>query len=70
VEFAIDGNKEFVSAGGGDFHYIPALNDHPLWFKAMGELAWAHLGGWLGAPMSSGELALQAERAKELGAAR
>jgi protoporphyrin/coproporphyrin ferrochelatase len=69
-EIAIEGKKEFVSAGGGELHYIPALNDHPLWYKAMGDLAWKHLGGWLDAPVSLAERDLQAEAARKLGAAK
>jgi ferrochelatase len=68
-EIAIEGKKEFVSAGGGELHYIPALNDHPLWYKAMGDLAWKHLGGWLDAPQSKVERDLQAARARKQGAA-
>ncbi|MEP6703048.1 MAG: ferrochelatase, partial [Betaproteobacteria bacterium] len=69
-EIAIEGKKEFVAAGGGDFHYIPALNDHPAWFKAMGDLAWKELGGWLDVPAGKVELELQRERAQKLGATR
>jgi ferrochelatase len=69
-EIAIEGKKEFVSAGGGELHYIPALNDHPQWYKAMGDLAWKHLGGWLEAPISEVERDLQAKRARKLGAAK
>ena len=67
-EIAIEGKKEFISAGGGELHYIPALNDHPAWYKAMGELAWKHLGGWLDAPPSLVERELQAAAARKLGA--
>jgi len=69
-EIAIEGRKEFIAAGGGELHYIPALNDHPLWYQAMGDLAWKHLGGWLDAPASEVERVLEAERAKKLGALR
>lgn len=69
-EIAIEGKQEFVSAGGGELHYIPALNDHPLWYKAMADLAWKHLGGWLDAPPSLAERDLQAERARKLGATK
>jgi ferrochelatase len=69
-EIAIEGKKEFVSAGGGELHYIPALNDHPLWYKAMGDLAWNHLGGWLDAPSAQVERDLQAARARKLGAVK
>lgn len=67
-EIAIEGRKEFLSAGGKDLQYIPALNDHPAWLSAMSEIAWANLAGWLRPSPSKAELALQADRAKALGA--
>ena len=45
-------SKTFVAAGGGELNYIPALNDHPAWYEAMGAIAWKHLQGWLDAPES------------------
>lgn len=68
-EIAIEGKHEFISAGGGELRYIPALNDHPAWYKAMGDIAWAQLGGWLGAPASAVERELQVRDARVLGAA-
>jgi ferrochelatase len=67
-EIAIEGRKEFLSVGGKDLQYIPALNDHPAWLSAMSEIAWANLEGWLRPSPSKAELALQADRAKALGA--
>lgn len=67
-EIAIEGKKEFVSAGGGELRYIPALNDHPMWYRALGELAWKHLAGWLDAPASDAQRQLQADAATRLGA--
>jgi ferrochelatase len=69
-EIGIEGKKEFVSAGGRELQYIPALNDHPAWYKTMGDIAWSNLGGWLDVPSSATDLALQAERARKLGAVR
>lgn len=69
-EIAIEGKKEFVSAGGGELHYIPALNDHPLWYQALGDIAWKQLGGWLDAPAGQGERSLQTAAARKLGAAK
>lgn len=37
-EIAIEGKHEFQSAGGGDFHYIPALNDSDLHIQALNEI--------------------------------
>ena len=69
-EIAIEGKREFVGAGGGELHYIPALNDHPMWYKALGELAWRQLSGWLDAPPSPQERARQLAQARQLGATR
>lgn len=68
-EIAIEGKKEFISAGGGELHYIPALNDHPLWYQALGDIAWKQLGGWLDAPPGQAERSLQAAAARKMGAA-
>ena len=37
-EIAIEGKHQFQSAGGGDFHYIPALNDSDLHIQALSEI--------------------------------
>jgi protoporphyrin/coproporphyrin ferrochelatase len=40
-------NREiFETAGGGAFHYIPALNDNPDHLDALADLAMRHLHGW------------------------
>jgi ferrochelatase len=46
-EIAMEGKASFLNAGGGEFRYIPALNDRPLWINALADLALEHLGGWL-----------------------
>ena len=45
-ELAMEGRASFLAAGGKDFHYIPALNEHPLWIEALGRIALENLGGW------------------------
>jgi ferrochelatase len=45
-ELAMEGRASFLSAGGKEFHYIPALNEHPRWIDALGEIALENLGGW------------------------
>ncbi len=45
-EIAMEGKQIFLSNGGGEYHYIPALNDHPLWIQAMSEIAIENLHGW------------------------
>ncbi len=45
-EIAQEGKHDFLSAGGGSCHYIPALNDDPAWIAALANLCERHLGGW------------------------
>ncbi|MDR1350720.1 MAG: ferrochelatase [Zoogloeaceae bacterium] len=37
-EIALAAKSSFRTAGGGEFHYIPALNASPLWIKALADL--------------------------------
>lgn len=46
-EIAIEGKEIFQHAGGGDYHYIPALNDSEGWINAMCDIALDNLQGWL-----------------------
>lgn len=46
-EIAIAGREQFHAAGGGQFHYIPCLNDNPAWIDALAALAEENLQGWL-----------------------
>ena len=46
-EIAQEGRETFLHAGGKSFHYIPALNEHPSWIGALGELCLANLQGWV-----------------------
>jgi protoporphyrin/coproporphyrin ferrochelatase len=54
-EIAMEGKHLFQSAGGGDYHYIPALNDEPAWIEAMHVIALEHLTGWVTADTTSGK---------------
>ena len=67
-EIALEGKETFLHAGGQQYDYIPALNDHPALIGALTELSLTHLHGWLDAPPVDAELAAQAARAKQLGA--
>lgn len=64
-EIAQEAKADFLNAGGKTFHYIPALNEHPLWITALGDLVQRHLQGW---PMEVAGDAQTALRAKGLGA--
>ncbi|MGA9164441.1 MAG: ferrochelatase [Thiobacillus sp.] len=46
-ELAMEGRDTFLQAGGKEFHYIPALNEHPQWVAALGQIALENLGGWV-----------------------
>ena len=46
-ELAMEGRASFLAAGGKEFHYIPALNEHPRWIDALGQIALENLGGWV-----------------------
>ncbi len=52
----IDGlNREFFThAGGGDYRYVPCLNDRPDHVAALADVALRHLGGWV-TPVLGGE---------------
>ncbi len=45
----IDGlNREiFTHAGGGEYRYVPCLNDRPDHVAALADVALRHLGGWV-----------------------
>jgi ferrochelatase len=46
-EIAIEGKTTFLTAGGGEFRYIPALNDEPEWVAALAEIVGEQLAGWI-----------------------
>jgi ferrochelatase len=59
----------FLQAGGQEFHYVPCVNDHPAWAKALCNLAIRHLQGWpTSGTADASELATQRARAAAMGA--
>lgn len=46
-EIAMEGKHIFSSHGGGEYHYIPALNENEAWIHAMTEIALENLQGWV-----------------------
>ncbi len=66
-EIALEGKETFQHAGGGEYHYIPCLNDRDDWIHALTDLVLDNLQGWLnetdGAALEQGRL-----RALALGA--
>jgi ferrochelatase len=63
-EISMEGKEEFTEAGGGEYHYIPCVNDTPAFVHALADLVALHTQGW---PVS--RAAVQ-ERAREAAAAR
>ncbi len=47
-EIAILNRDLFLAAGGRDYRYIPALNDHPDHIAGLAAMVARHLGPWLG----------------------
>ncbi len=46
-EIAMEGREDFQHAGGGEYHYIPCLNDNDQWIHALTDLVIDNLQGWL-----------------------
>jgi ferrochelatase len=62
-EIAKEGKHDFQQAGGGDYHYIPCLNDRDDWIQALGDLIRNNLQGWLDKP---DQIKLEQSRARAL----
>lgn len=45
-EIAMEAKRDFLTAGGKEFHYIPCLNEEPAWITALAEIAEQHMIGW------------------------
>ncbi len=49
-EINMEVRNEFIHAGGGEYRYIPCLNDRPGWVHALTDLVLDNLHGWLEKP--------------------
>lgn len=65
-EIAMQNAEDFSEAGGGELHYIPALNDRDDHLNALTTVVQRHLGGWAQNP--TGESSQSAELARAMGA--
>ncbi|PKO47681.1 MAG: ferrochelatase [Betaproteobacteria bacterium HGW-Betaproteobacteria-22] len=63
-EIAMEGKHIFQSHGGGDYHYIPALNESEPWIHAMTAIALENLQGWVSAEWNDAEARKEAEMTK------
>lgn len=66
-EIAQEGRETFQHAGGGEYHYIPCLNERDDWLHALTDLVLDNLHGWLDKP-DAAELEQGRLRALALGA--
>ncbi len=63
-EIAIEGKEIFAHAGGGEYHYIPALNESDPWIHAMTTIALENLQGWVSADWDNEQAKKAAEMTK------
>jgi ferrochelatase len=66
-EIAMEGKTDFQRAGGGEYHYIPCLNERNDWMHALADLVMNNLQGWLIEP-DAAELEQGRLRALAMGA--
>lgn len=64
-EIAIEGKATFLNAGGGEYHYIPALNENDPWLHALSDLAAQHLQGWVDQALSPAERKSALEQSRQ-----
>lgn len=58
-EIAMEAKRDFLTAGGETFHYIPSLNEDPAWIDALADIAEQHMSGW---PTMPGPVAREASK--------
>jgi protoporphyrin/coproporphyrin ferrochelatase len=69
-EIAMEARDAYLGAGGKAFHYIPALNESPLWLDALQALVQRHLQGWTLGHEPADTLAARQAAALAIGAQR
>ncbi|HEY8354190.1 MAG TPA: ferrochelatase [Methylophilaceae bacterium] len=71
-EVAMEGKAIFQQAGGGEYHYIAALNERDSWIHALTDIALENLQGWVSSDWNPARALDQGEqsslRAQEMGA--
>jgi ferrochelatase len=67
-EIGIENKVAFLGAGGREFHYIPCLNEHDAWIRALTDISLENLQGWLSPAWDAGSAseAAQASRQRAL----
>jgi ferrochelatase len=67
-EIGVENREAFLSAGGEQFHYIPALNDRTDHIQALAGLVQKHLCGWM--DWDAGQQDIEAQQRLHLARAR
>jgi len=63
-EIAMEGKHIFQSNGGGEYNYIPALNENEPWIHAMTAIALENLQGWVSTEWDGVQAKKEAEMTK------
>jgi len=66
-EIAMECRNAFLTSGGKEFHYIPALNERPDWIRALTDIALDNLSGWLVNDPAQLKQAAELSRSRALG---
>ena len=69
-EIAIENKVAFLGAGGREFHYIPCLNEHDAWLRALTEISLENLQGWVTPSWDAGFAGEAAEASRQRALAR
>jgi len=69
-EIAIENKTAFLGAGGGEFHYIPCLNEQDAWIRALTEISLENLQGWVTSDWDAGAAHKAAEASRGRALAR
>ena len=64
-EIAMEGKHIFQSNGGGEYNYIPALNESAPWIHAMTQIALENLQGWVSTDWDNAQAKKNAELSQQ-----
>ncbi len=66
-EIAITNKAAFLNAGGGEFHFIPCLNQRDDWMRALSDIVFDNLLGWPAGTPDAAEMETARRRALAMG---
>jgi protoporphyrin/coproporphyrin ferrochelatase len=64
-EIAIENKAAFLKAGGGEFRYVPCLNERDGWIKALTAIALDNLRGWVDSEWDKASAEREAEQSRQ-----